>query len=69
MRISIPMTFHFSRMNSVNVENAIMNERARIHDEIMKIDLKDSIIKDGKAFVRVPEVLKIIGYDIHEQPI
>lgn len=56
-------------MNSVNVENALMNERARIHDEIMKIDLKDSIIKDGKVFVRVPEVLKIIGYDIQEQPV
>lgn len=56
-------------MNSVNVENALINERSRIKDELMRIDLKESIVRDGKVYVRASEVLKIIGYDMNEQPI
>lgn len=48
-------------MNSVNVENAVMQERARIREEVMKLEGHSHPNESGGVFIPRYDVLKILS--------
>lgn len=69
-------------MNSVNVENALVSERARIRAAIMKMYVPgmltiknadhpepDAIKFNGRLYIKAVDVFKLIGFDDIEVPL